>query len=444
MKRLLIVNAKIINEGEIGSGDVFVRNGRIEAIGSSLGHKPADRVIDAEGRALFPGMIDDQVHFREPGLTHKGCIASETRAAVAGGITSIMEMPNTEPATTTRELLSQKFQLAHKQAFANYSFYLGATNTNLEDIKAVKPEETCGIKVFMGSSTGDLLVDDPLALAGIFEQAPVLVATHCEDDPTIAANLARFKSQYGMDIPMQCHPLIRSETACYRSSAHAVALARQYDTRLHILHLTTARELDLLSDAPLEQKRITGEVCVHHLYFSDADYAAKGTWIKCNPAIKTDTDRKALLDAVAGNRIDVIATDHAPHTAAEKQHPYLKAPSGLPLVQHAFMALLEHYHAGVLTLPIIAEKTSHAPARLFEIKERGFIREGYWADLTLVDLAQPFEVNAHPIWYQCGWTPFEGITFKSSIVATVVSGHLAYHAGTPSSTPAGRRLEFER
>ena len=296
----------------------------------------------------------------------------------------------------------------------------------------------------MGSSTGNLLVDDPRALAGIFEMAPVLVATHCEDDQTIAANLSRFKSQYGTDIPMQYHPIIRSENACYRSSAYAVKLAQQYGTRLHILHLTTARELGLLSDAPLVQKRITGEVCAHHLYFNDADYANKGTWIKCNPAIKSEADRQALLRAVIDNRIDVIATDHAPHTKTEKQNPYLKAPSGLPLVQHAFMALLEHYHNGVFTLPLIAEKTSHAPAKLFAIKERGFIREGYWADLVLADLTQPFEVNAHPVWYQCGWTPFEGVTFKSSIVATVVSGHLAYHAGTLSETPAGRRLEFER
>jgi dihydroorotase len=443
MESILILNAAAVNAGAVAPCDVWIRSGRIEQLGSDLGGKSADIIIDAAGKTLMPGMIDDQVHFREPGLTHKGDLASESRAAVAGGITSYMDMPNTQPATTTRKLLEEKFTAAAGRSFANYTFYLGATNDNLEEIQQLSPKSCCGVKIFMGASTGNLLVDDPDALENIFAHAPTLIAAHCEDTPTILANEARMRSIYGEDVPMSEHPNIRSVEACYRSSALAVDLARRHGSRLHILHLTSAKETALLSNRPLEEKRITGEVCVHHLYFDQSDYARHGTRIKCNPAIKSAGDRQALLDAVCENRIDVIATDHAPHTLAEKQAAYFSAPSGLPLVQHALVSLLEHYHAGIFTLPLIAEKTAHAPARLFHIKDRGYIREGYWADLVMVDLNRPQAVDEEALFYRCGWSPFQWTVFRSSVEATVVSGELVYRNGQVNPVPQGRRLEFE-
>ena len=444
MKSILIVNAAIVSDGDMATGDVYIRSGRIAQIGSDLASRSADHVIDARGRILLPGMIDDQVHFREPGLTHKGDLTSESRAAVAGGITSYMDMPNTHPPTTTADRLESKFQSAAGRSFANYSFYLGATNDNLEQIQALDPHKSCGVKVFMGSSTGNLLVDDTDALQGIFARSPVIVTTHCEDDTIINENARRSREKYGENVPMSEHPRIRSEEACYRSTLQAVDLARSFGTRLHILHLTTARELSLLSKRPMDEKTITAEACVHHLFFDESAYAVKGTRVKCNPAIKSSTDRQALLEAVCDGRIDVIATDHAPHTLEEKQKPYFQAPSGLPLVQHALLCLLEHCHDGRLSLPLVAEKTAHAPARLFQLKDRGYIREGCWADLTLVDMNRPCRVDELPVFARCGWTPFEGFTFRSTVDATIVSGQVAYRNGRIADAPAGMRLTFER
>ena len=444
MATILIANALTVNEGRSTHQDLLIRNGRIDAIGGNLSGKRADRVVDADGRTLFPGMIDDQVHFREPGLTHKGDIGSESRAAVAGGITSYMEMPNTSPPTTTIDLLEEKHHIARNASFANYSFYLGGANDNIEVVKMLNPKQACGVKVFMGASTGNMLVDDPDALEQIFTHSPVIVATHCEDSPTIEENTRRFQAIHGEDIPIALHPAIRSEEACYRSTALAVDLARRCNTRLHVLHLSTARELALLSSMPLGKKRITAEVCVHHLLFSGTDYKNQGNLIKCNPAIKTEVDRRQLLAALQEGTIDVVGTDHAPHTLAEKQQSYLRAPSGLPLVQHAFVSLLEHVHDGTLTLEQVAEKTAHNPARLFDVKERGYLREGYWADLVMVDLKRPTVVDDQPVYYRCGWTPFAGRTFRSSVAATFVSGHLAFIDGKIDAEPAGRRLEFER
>ncbi len=444
MASILITNALTVNEGRSTHQDLLIRDGRIDAIGGDLSGRGADRVIDADGRALFPGMIDDQVHFREPGLTHKGDIRSESRAAVAGGITSYMEMPNTSPPTTTIDLLEEKHRIARSTSFANYSFYLGGANDNIEAIKMLDPKQACGVKVFMGASTGNMLVDDPVALEQIFTHSPTLVATHCEDSPTIEENTRRFQAIHGEDIPIALHPAIRSEAACFRSTTLAVELARRCNTRLHVLHLSTAKELALLSSMPLETKRITAEVCVHHLLFSGTDYRDKGNLIKCNPAIKTEADRRELLAALQAGTIDVVGTDHAPHTLAEKQQSYIKAPSGLPLVQHALVCLLENVHDQVLSLEQVAEKTAHNPARLFAIKERGYIREGYWADLVLVDLKRPTVVDDQPVHYHCGWTPFAGRTFRSSVAATLVSGHIAFIDGKLHPKPKGMRLEFER
>jgi dihydroorotase len=444
MTSILILNALTINEGTAAHRDVWVRRGRIEAIAKNLSGKRADRVVEADGKILFPGMIDDQVHFRQPGLTHKGDIGSESRAAVAGGITSFMDMPNTAPPTTTGDRLEEKFEMARGISFANYSFYLGGTNDNIDAIKKLNPQRACGVKVFMGASTGNLLVDDPIALEQIFTHSPVIVATHCEDNATIEENTRRYQTTHGDAIPMALHPAIRSEAACYRSTALAVGLAGRCGTRLHVLHLSTARELALFSTGPLDEKKITAEVCVHHLLFTNTDYDDKDTLIKCNPAIKTEADRQRLLQALAEDRIDVVGTDHAPHTLAEKRQPYLKAPSGLPLAQHAFVSLLEHVHDGVLSLEQVAEKTAHGPARLFEVEERGYLREGYWADLVLVDMKQPSVVDDQPVYYRCGWTPFTGRTFRSRIEATIVSGHLAFSDGNIDPVPHGERLSFRR
>jgi len=444
MNRILITNAEIVNEQKIFSGDVLIRKGRIHAIGGDLGSQPHDQVIDAAGKLLMPGLIDDQVHFREPGYTHKGDIGSESRAAVAGGITSFMEMPNTQPTTTDHDALDAKRAIASRTAFANYAFYLGATNTNIDAVKSLDPQITCGVKVFMGASTGDMLVDDPRTLEKIFAEAPILVATHCEDTPTILANEARFRAQYGDDVPMRHHPDIRSREACLTSSSLAVDLAKRHGTRLHVLHLTTADEMALFNSGPPDGKKITAEVCAHHLFFNAADYETHGARIKCNPAIKTEDDRQALLKAIQADRIDVIATDHAPHTWKEKQRPYFEAPSGLPLVQDALPSLLEHVHRGDLSLPQIVEKTSHAPARLFNIKDRGYIREGYWADLVLVDLDRPHVVEKKNIIGRCGWSPFEGYSFRSTVEMTMVNGRIVYQNGQVVDPPQGLPLEFER
>ncbi|MCB1925458.1 MAG: dihydroorotase [Gammaproteobacteria bacterium] len=441
---LLITNARLVNEGRIVDGDLLAVDGRIEKIGSGLSHAGAE-VLDAAGRVLMPGMIDDQVHFREPGVTHKADIATESRAAVAGGITSFMEMPNTNPQTVTLEALEAKFALAAGRAWGNHAFYLGATNDNIDEIRRLGPNQTCGIKVFMGASTGNMLVDDPKVLEHIFRDAPMLVATHCEDTPTIKANEERYRAEYGDEIPIHLHPLIRSEEACWRSSSFAVDLARRFATRLHVLHLTTARELDLFETGPIAGKRITAEACVHHLYFSEADYAQRGNLIKCNPAIKTAADRAALRAALAEDRLDVIATDHAPHTLDEKAATsYFKSPAGLPLVQHALAMALELVHDGVMPLPQLVHKVSHGPAELFRVHERGYLREGYWADLVLVDMDRPQQVMREQVLYKCGWSPLEGDTLRSSIVATVVNGELKYHDGHFLGDACGRRLTFER
>jgi dihydroorotase len=444
MNRILITNAQIVNEQETFSGDVLIQKGRIHAIGGDLASRPHDRVIDAAGKLLMPGLIDDQVHFREPGYTHKGDIGSESRAAAAGGITSFMEMPNTQPTTTDRDALEAKRAIASRTAYANYAFYLGATNTNIDAVKSLDPQKTCGVKVFMGASTGDMLVDDPRALEKIFAEAPILVATHCEDTPTIKANETRFREQYGDDVPMQYHPDIRSREACLKSSSLAVELAKRHGTRLHVLHLTTADEMVLFDTDPVDRKQITAEVCAHHLFFNASDYETLGTRIKCNPAIKTEADRQALVNALRDGRIDVIATDHAPHTGTEKERPYFQAPSGLPLVQDALPSLLEHVHHGDLSLPLIVEKTSHAPARLFNIKERGYIREGYWADLVLVNLERPHVIRPKDVVARCGWSPFEGYPFRSTVEMAIVNGRVVYQDGQVLDPPQGLPLEFDR
>lgn len=444
MTRILITNAMIVNNFEVFNADVLIHEGRIETIGGDLGSRASDVVIDAQGKALLPGLIDDQVHFREPGLTHKGDIGSESRAAVAGGITSFMEMPNTRPTTTNHDALEKKLAIASRTAYANYAFYLGATNTNIEAVKSLDPHKTCGVKVFMGASTGDMLVDDPKTLEEIFAGSPILVATHCEDTPTIVANETRFRKKFGDDVSIRHHADIRSREACLKSSSLAVNLAKRHGTRLHVLHLTTADEMALFSTAPADSKSITAEVCAHHLFFNSFDYDTHGTGIKCNPAIKSEADRQALLQAIQDGRIDVIATDHAPHTLEEKQRSYFQAPSGLPLVQDALPSLLEHYHRGDLTLPLIVEKTSHAVARLFNLRDRGYIREGYWADLVLVNLDQSHTVKKETVLARCGWSPFEGYRFQSTVDLTIVNGQIVYHNGQVADPPRGLPLEFNR
>jgi dihydroorotase len=443
-RTLLIVNARVVAADGIREGDVLVRGERIESVGGDLAGRPADEVIDAAGRHLFPGLIDDQVHFREPGAPHKGDIASESRAAVAGGTTSFMEMPNTAPATTTRAALEAKHALAAVASMANWSFYLGATNRNLDEIRALDPSAACGIKVFMGASTGDLLVDDPAALAAVFREARVIVAVHCEHTPTIERELETWRARHGDDIPMSAHPLIRSAEACFASSSLAVELAREHGTRLHVLHLTTARELALFEPGPVEGKRITAEVCAHHLHFCDEDYQRLGTRIKCNPAIKTRADRDALRAALAEGRIDAVATDHAPHTLAEKEQPYLRAPAGLPYIQHSLPLLLDLHREGALALERIAEAGALAPARLFGIADRGAVAEGCYADLVLVDLDRPHTVVRESVLHKCGWSPFEGHAFSSTVVATLVNGRVAFRDGRFDDSVRGRRLEFAR
>lgn len=438
---LLITNALICNEGRVTPGDVLIRRGRIDKVAREIPAGRVDRIIDARGKYLLPGFIDDQVHFREPGLTHKGDMATESAAAVAGGITSFMDMPNTIPNVTTRAVLMDKYRLARGRARANFSFYFGAANDNLEEIRTLQPGDCCGVKVFMGASTGNMLVDDPATLERVFAECPTLIATHCEDTPTIKANEERYREQYGDDVPFSAHPLIRSEEACWKSTVLATTLAKRHGTRLHVLHLTTAKELGLFEPGPLNGKQITAEVCVHMLHFDDRDYEKKGAFIKCNPAIKTVADRKALIEGLKNGRLAVVATDHAPHSLAEKGEKYFKTPSGLPLVQHALLMLLEHVHDGTLPLELIVEKTSHAVAELFSIRDRGYIREGYFADLVLIDHLKPTTVRREDVLSKCGWSPFEGDTFRSSITTTIVNGVVAYENGRVTEAVAGQRLD---
>ncbi|RCR71110.1 dihydroorotase [Larkinella punicea] len=444
MSTILIRNARLVNEGAIRETDVYCKDGFIEQLGSGLS-QPADTVIDADGNYLLPGVIDDQVHFREPGLTHKATIHSEARAAVAGGVTSFMEMPNTVPNVLTQELLAQKYEIAARTSLANYSFFMGGSNDNLAEVLKTDPTTVCGIKIFMGSSTGNMLVDNVTVLEEVFRQSPMLIATHCEDEATIRANTARYKEQYGDAATAEIHPLVRNEEACLKSSSLAVQLAKKHNTRLHILHISTADELTLFDNSvPLKEKRITAEVCVHHLWFDADDYARLGNLIKCNPAIKAPHHKPQLWQALLDNRLDIIATDHAPHTWDEKQQPYWQAPSGLPLVQHPLLIMLEAVQQGKLSIEKVVEKMCHAPADCFQIDRRGYVREGYWADLVLVDPKQKTAVSKENIQYQCGWSPLEGTTFGTAVTHTIVSGHLAYAHGLFNDTVTGKRLRFVR
>ncbi len=442
MSVLVIRDARLVNEDRITESDVLIRGGRIEQIGSGIAIPDGADVVDAGGRYLLPGMIDDQVHFREPGLTAKGDLATESAAAVAGGITSFMDMPNVRPATVTREALAAKYALAKGRVSANYAFYFGATNDNIAEIEALQTGECCGVKAFMGASTGNLLVDDPDALELLFERCPVLIATHCEDSPIIWRNEELWRERFGDDVPMSEHPAIRSREACLKSSTFAVDLATRHGSRLHVLHITTADELSLFSDGDRNDKRITAEACVHHLWFDDSRYVELGTRIKCNPAIKAEADREALLDAVASGRIDIVATDHAPHTSEEKSSLYFDAPAGLPLVQHALLSMLEHHARGRLTLEQIVQRVCHAPADVFGVVDRGYIREGFWADLVLVDLDGSTTVTPESVLYKCAWSPFEGVTFGSSIDMTIVNGVIAWRDGAMTGSGRGQRLEF--
>jgi dihydroorotase len=446
LNRILIKNANIVNEGTIFSGDILIEGEYIKEISESISAKSSDvHIIDAEGKYLLPGVIDDQVHFREPGLTHKADIETESKAAIAGGITSFIEMPNTNPQTTTVEKLEEKFTIAANSSYANYSFMFGGTNDNLEEILKVDPKTVAGLKLFLGSSTGNMLVDDPKVLEKIFSSTNMVISVHCEDEETIRKNLQEHIDEYGDDIPIEKHPIIRSEEACYLSSSRAIALAKKTGARLHVFHLSTGKETNLFSNKmPLKDKKITAEVCVHHLWFSDEDYAKKGTHIKWNPAVKTAKDRDQLWKALLDNRIDVIATDHAPHTLEEKKNVYTKAPSGGPLVQHALSAMLEMYHRDKISLERVVEKMCHNPAILFEVEKRGYIKEGYFADLVLVDLNNPYTVKKDNILYKCGWSPFEGTTFRSRITHTFINGNLAFENFKFNKVKSAKRLTFNR
>ncbi|KJD36546.1 dihydroorotase [Tamlana sedimentorum] len=442
----LIKNAKIVNEGTIFNGDVLIEGAIITKIDSSISAKSADvKIIDAEGKYLLPGAIDDQVHFREPGLTQKANIETESKAAIAGGITSFIEMPNTKPQTTTIEKLEEKFAIAAKSSYANYSFMFGGTNDNLDEILKLDEKAVAGLKLFLGSSTGNMLVDDPEVLEKIFKSTNLVISVHCEDEGTIKRNLEAHIEKFGDDIPIKYHPIIRSEEACYLSSSKAIELAKKTGARLHVFHLSTGKETELFSNKiPLKDKKITAEVCIHHLWFTDEDYDKKGTFIKWNPAVKTAKDRDKLWKALLDDRIDVIATDHAPHTLTEKQNVYTKAPSGGPLVQHALPALLEMHHRGKISIEKIVEKMCHNPAILFQVEKRGYIKEGFYADLVLVDLNNPWTVNKNNVLYKCGWSPFEGSTFKSRITHTILNGNLVYHNAKFSETKHAKRLTFNR
>jgi dihydroorotase len=446
MNTTLIRNAKIVNEGVIFEGDVLIEGNLIVEIASQISAKKSStKIIDAEGNYLIPGIIDDQVHFREPGLTHKGTIFTESRAAVAGGITSFIEQPNTVPNAVTQELLEDKYAIAAEKSFANYSFMMGGTNNNLEELLKTNPKNVAGIKLFLGSSTGDMLVDSSESLEQIFSSTKLLIAVHSEGETTVKRNFEKFKLIYGDDIPVQCHPEIRSVEACYKSTERIVELAKKTGARLHVFHVSTAKELDLFTNKiPLEDKKITAEVCIHHLWFSDQDYEKKGNFIKWNPAVKTEKDRDALWEALLDDRIDVIATDHAPHTIEEKNKKYAEAPSGGPLVQHAVVAMFEKFHQGKISIEKIIEKMAHNPAKLFKIEKRGFIKEGYFADLVIINTGLPWTVKKDNILYKCGWSPFEGTTFKSRITHTFVNGQLVFNNGKVKDIHAGERLTFDR
>ncbi len=444
MATILIKNGKLVNEGKIEKKDILIINDKIDKIADSISHESAE-IINAEGKFVFPGAIDDQVHFREPGLTHKANIWSESRAAVAGGITTFMEMPNTIPNALTQELLEDKYKIASESSLANYSFFMGASNENIEEVLKTDPKTVCGVKVFMGSSTGNMLVDNRETLTNIFSNCKMLIATHCEDEATIKKNMALAKDKYGDEIPIEMHPVIRDEEACFLSSSLAVELAKKYNTRLHILHISTAKELSLFrNDIPLEEKRITAEACIHHLWFEEEDYKTKGARIKWNPAVKKKSDRDAILKALNDNVIDVLATDHAPHTVEEKDGIYTKAASGGPLVQHALNALFELYYQGKIELTHIAQKFSHDVARCFQIENRGYVREGYFADLFIADLDAKYTVEKKDLLYKCGWSPFEGEEFHSTIDTTIVSGNIVWNNGKLIEGTIGQRLSFER
>lgn len=441
MTKRILTNGRIVNEGSIQETDILIDRGRIERLGSVA--RANAEVIDLGGRYVLPGVIDDQVHFREPGMTHKAAIPSESLAAICGGVTSFLDMPNNDPPTIDRASLSAKRAAAAGRSYANFGFYLGATNTNLEEVKRVTQDEACGIKVFMGASTGDMLVDDMAALEGIFAGANLPIATHCEDTPMIRAAEAAARARYGSDVPMSEHPKIRSAEACYKSSSLAVDLAKRHGSRLHVLHLTTARELALFAPGPIADKRITAEVCVHHLWFDESSYPDLGTRIKCNPAIKSTFDREKLREAVGTDVIDVIATDHAPHTLEEKSRSYFEAPAGLPLIQHSLLMLLEQHHDGLFSLATIVEKTAHNPARLFGIVDRGFIREGYHADLAVVDLTAETVVTVDQLHYRCGWSPLQGQRFRSAVAMTILGGEIVCRDNRPIGRPQGQSLVFE-
>ena len=444
MNAYLIKNATIVNEGDAFLSDVLIENGIITKISASIASDSVP-VIDAKGKYLIPGLIDDQVHFREPGLTHKATIGTESRAAVAGGVTTFIEMPNTVPQATTQKLLQDKFDIAEKTSFVNYSFMFGGTNDNLKELLQTDPKTVAGIKLFLGSSTGNMLVDNLDVLEKIFSSTQLIISVHCEDEATIKKNTAHYKALYGENIPIELHPVIRSEEACYLSSSKAIALAKKTGARLHVFHLSTAKETALFrNDIPLEEKQITAEVCVHHLWFSDEDYKEKGTHIKWNPAVKTAKDRQGLWDALLDDRIDIIASDHAPHTLEEKSNSYLNAPSGGPLVQHTLLALLEKVKEQIFTIEKLVEKACHNPAKIFQIEKRGFIREGYFADLVLVDMKAAQTVSKENILYKCGWSPFEGITFSSSVTHTFVNGVLIYNQGVFNTSTKGKRITFNR
>lgn len=444
MSAYLIKDATIINEGQRFVGNVLICDKHICKISSSPIEVKNATTIDAKGLLLIPGAIDDQVHFREPGLTYKGDIASESKAAVAGGVTSFMEMPNTKPATTSMALLDEKFEIAAKKSFANYSFYIGATNDNLDVISKIDPRSVCGVKVFMGSSTGNMLVDEVKTLEGIFAESPTIITTHCEEESIIKKNLAEFKQRYGENIPPEAHPLIRSNEACVRSTERAMQLASKYGSRLHILHLSTKEEMSLLEAKPLSEKKITSEVCVHYLWFSDADYAERTNFIKWNPAVKSEKDRDALRNSLKTGKLDVVATDHAPHSLEEKLQPYLSAPSGGPSVQHSLVLMLELAKQGLYTVEEVVQKMCHAPASLFRVNKRGFIREGYFADLVLINPSSLWSISKENILYKCGWSPFEGIVVSNKVVTTFINGEVAYNNGIVYDTPLGERLTFDR
>ena len=444
MYDLILKNCKIVNENNTLESDIAIKNNRIELIGSDINAESSD-VVDVNGRYVIPGLIDDQVHFREPGLTHKGEIATESKAGLAGGVTSYFEMPNVNPTTTTNENLTKKFELASTRSLSNYSFHLGASNTNIEEIKKVDINQAAALKVFMGASTGEMLVDSIDALDDIFHYSPLIVVTHCEDQKTIVDNEKLFYEKFGNDLSAEQHHLIRNVESCYLSSSLAVSLAKKYDTDLHVFHLTTEKEMDLFTSGDVIGKKITAEVCVHHMHFNDSYYSELGNQIKCNPSIKEERDRLALIKSLLEDKIDIIATDHAPHTWDEKMSDYRDAPAGLPLVQHGLQILMDFYHQDILSLETIVEKTSHNVAKRFQVKDRGYIREGYYADLAILDIDKPYTVSEENILYKCGWSPFSGKTFNSSIYMTIVNGHIAFKDGQiTENLPFGMQIEFDR